>query len=840
MSCTSGVRTVKFSYELPIVSNSNSAPTYSISTNTSIVYTNYQWYNNLGPIPGATLSTYAPTCSGVYHLVATNSCGNTLTSNTLTYSAPNTQCNTILGPYNTCNSTFTLNFTPSAGYSVDWYECDQYGANGSFLNSGTSSTVSPSSTSSQNFYYYYVCTDVFTNATCTSAVIDVRFDMNLNIWSNNGTTLPATLFANPSSPIYSAHQWYRNGQRIFGAVLSIYYATLPGEYYMTCTSSCGASTSNAITFCSIGITYSNKTFTGSTTHSNTTLVLDGTIIINPGATLNINNCDVYMTAGSEIIARSAGGGVYGGNLILSNSKIMGCGKWGGIYAEGGIANNAPNNSSSARVTLSHSEIHDAYIGLFADNNAILAIDYTLFENNFIHIDLRKFGGSFSACPINHGWIGNNFDFSHNTFNYLMEIPPSFSPTNLPSPPKNNSYRKQVYIDYGNTIKLSNSIFNCYNWGTQDQNAVEVYTVYGTLCNVKGFEIDSCTFNGDFNDAMMFTNVKNLYINNTNISGDVNHGIEVFGGDHVYVSSNIIHNSSNSYGGLSGANVSQVNNFQFHRNDVQHFVKGIEYYNVGNNNSGSIDSNTFKCDKYGIVVAPECDPTDANCTTNSNNYSNTRYLDLLCNRIFYCNWGIVGVGNLKTQIKNGKEWQTSFDNINNTYSTTSTNADVAWYNSGGLQIVIYNLINTYPLQWVGGSLNLDGHSVSSGTNLVDEKLGGVPATTYRTSSLTPCITSPSMKDSFATAIAAVMQQTNTINIYPNPADEYIVLENNFESAVGFSLVDMTGKQVLTGCVKGKLFSQVDISNLPQGCYLIRIYGYTNGENLHSQRVIKTGQ
>jgi len=110
---TSGVRTVKFSYELKIVANNQTPPIYSISIASSIVYTNYQWYNNGAAIPGATSSTYIPYISGAYTLRATNSCGNTLTSNILTYTAPT--CSGSKPTYATCNANYILSSPATPG-----------------------------------------------------------------------------------------------------------------------------------------------------------------------------------------------------------------------------------------------------------------------------------------------------------------------------------------------------------------------------------------------------------------------------------------------------------------------------------------------------------------------------------------------------------------------------------------------------------------------------------------------------------------------------------------------------------------------------------------------------
>ena len=89
LTCTSGVKTVKFIYELKIVSNNLNPPVYSISNTSSIVYSNFQWYRNGVAIVGAISNNYTPTISGDYYMTANSTCGNR-TSNTIAFCANNT------------------------------------------------------------------------------------------------------------------------------------------------------------------------------------------------------------------------------------------------------------------------------------------------------------------------------------------------------------------------------------------------------------------------------------------------------------------------------------------------------------------------------------------------------------------------------------------------------------------------------------------------------------------------------------------------------------------------------------------------------------------------------
>lgn len=64
--------------------------------------------------------------------------------------------------------------------------------------------------------------------------------------------------------------------------------------------------------------------------------------------------------------------------------------------------------------------------------------------------------------------------------------------------------------------------------------------------------------------------------------------------------------------------------------------------------------------------------------------------------------------------------------------------------------------------------------------------------------------------------------NTFNVFPNPTSQkvFIQLSSNQESA--FKIIDLTGRNVLSGSVKDK--QSIDISQLPLGAYFIEIEGH----------------
>ena len=87
---------------------------------------------------------------------------------------------------------------------------------------------------------------------------------------------------------------------------------------------------------------------------------------------------------------------------------------------------------------------------------------------------------------------------------------------------------------------------------------------------------------------------------------------------------------------------------------------------------NIESNFIEHCTYGLVIAPYCDPVNSNsaCSTlNNAYYLNTRNVNITCNHIFYCDYGVVGTGDISDQGDINGEWETFFDDTANGTSST---------------------------------------------------------------------------------------------------------------------------------------------------------------------------
>ena len=163
------------------------------------------------------------------------------------------QCSSSIVTYSTCSTAYTLASPLNANCDYWWYECDAYGSNTNVLNGGASTpgiNVSPpSSTGNQTTYYIYYEVNNSTLATCSSAVITIQWDYDLEIATNGSTPPTYSLQTFTTLPSYSNFQWKLNGSAIASATNNYISPTTSGIYTLDASSSCGPRTSsNSFTY----------------------------------------------------------------------------------------------------------------------------------------------------------------------------------------------------------------------------------------------------------------------------------------------------------------------------------------------------------------------------------------------------------------------------------------------------------------------------------------------------------------------------------------------------------------------------------------------------------------
>ncbi|MGV6860450.1 MAG: S8 family serine peptidase [Putridiphycobacter sp.] len=138
-------------------------------------------------------------------------------------------------------------------------------------------------------------------------------------------------------------------------------------------------------------------------------------------------------------------------------------------------------------------------------------------------------------------------------------------------------------------------------------------------------------------------------------------------------------------------------------------------------------------------------------------------------------------------------------------------------------VTYNW--TLPSGWTG----------SSSTNSIDVTIGASTG-----SDVIECYASNNCGDggvasvTLSPVVGLNELNNNLISVYPNPANEFIVisLNQNFENAT-YQLFDITGKIVMTSQITEMSNAQVSVANLSKGVYTLRLL--VDG-NVYNQKVV----
>lgn len=846
-TCTSAVITVEFEPQLLITANASTPPTLSIQSSSSLIsYTSLQWYDQNGIITGANSNTYTVTKSGNYFVTATSPTCGFRTSNTYTYAPNNVQCNTTRIVHYTCDTIYSLTKTPSAGYDVTWFSCDSLGNNATILNGGAATNtinVLPSNNStSQAKHYYYICTDVFTQSTCTSAVITVVYELNLTIVGNTNT-LPALLSTNPYSNhnTYSQYQWFRNGKKIPKATDSIYVAKLPGEYQLKANSNCGNSVSNYLYFnCTSATTdtLNNYTFPPGTWNFKGDVYLMGEIKIPTNAVVNFDSSKIYAEFCSAIIVESADlndSVGTGGRLNISNSTLASCETWQGIKVHGQKYDSGAFVPQSGVLTMSNSDIHDAVVGVNVDRFGYIYINKCAFENNVNHIRII-------GCWEMDGFVDSS------RFSYLMEKPLTLCygiDTNNTFRYNNDTIQKHVYVEYASIIRFMNDTFECFNLnGINSEFGFEIWDIQSNsnVASKYGFKISDCKLWGDFYKGIYIDNPHYVYINGTGESefiGDIYQAIDLIRYTHVFVENQKIVKNSNFYVG-GGIRCSIGFDVSIENNEVSNFERGIEFYDDGGfplATMSYIKNNKINSCKYGISSASNEFPV-GNVT--ANNYVKDRILKMYCNQILNCDYGIIGTGPIVDQGSasgggggNFEDWSNrfcdSFANHSCLNGSSSVYADLVWwsnYKSDTVKIYIDTLTLYRELKGLIGNIILDNQTppINDSMNRAQFKVN-LPTINQ---SIDYFCTGGLFNSKYEDNSWSEVSKINNFKVYPNPAIDELIIERDESDfdLYEIEIYDLLGQKKLT-FQNQNIYTYIPVYNFPQGLYIVSIVNKNTG-------------
>ncbi|MDZ4757961.1 MAG: T9SS type A sorting domain-containing protein [Bacteroidota bacterium] len=734
------------------------------------------------------------------------------------------------------------------GQEVDWYMNETHCGNASHLPACSSNNAALLIQTNSNLLSYVVQGGFeykifyrvypFSAITCTtqypSGDIIIRIPYKLEILlgtkTPSGTTLEmdVTAFAqkggiNGRYPNYHNFQWYRNDLAISGANNTSYLVTLPGIYYLKAYSDCGLRTSSSITFdCNnlpwtLPTTYTNKTFTANATVTGNFYVI-GTVTIDPGVTVNIQNGNMILAACSDIIIKKGTTipNKSGGVLNLLNMKLASCGAWKGITVQGEIASNNAANKHG-KLIVDGSMISDAEIGAYAYNGGILDVkNSSIFENNTMHLALMNYTVDKQLATI----ANTKFTYLKNTSNNCNFSLPTI---------QNSSVSKNVYIDncYG-AIFTSCDFNELDRQNTFTTNAIEGLTVNSPNINIYGLDVMNTTFNGSYERGIKLTGFTKVRIGTSDFKslagGILQNGIYAKNGSALEIlNTNIGVQASNTNLYVSGLYCEQTENALLRLNTVKHCYNGVEYYQPSSVSLPSyLTRNIFENCDCGTLISPQCSPIgNVSCNTSTNQIK----LRMRCNE-FYTYDGIVGSGNLMDQeysTGNGDDW-------GNIFSTSRF--DIAWQNSNAngytLPKIFYYTAALQPNKNLplNSSITLNNTAINNGNYASNYDAQPKPNIVVNCGSLRPVFSN------FYTQKDSIIY--NNYSIFPNPATNHIIIAGNNENLVMVYIYDMTGKMIrevnLLDITKGKL---MQIGNIPKGIYSIILRG-REGELLYKEK------
>ncbi|HYV90251.1 MAG TPA: immunoglobulin domain-containing protein [Chitinophagales bacterium] len=217
-----------------------------LSKNSAANFSAYQWKRDGAVISGQTTTSTTATVAGSYTLVATNSCGNTGTSNAISVTvntAPTAGQAAISagGPTTFCSGGSVVLTVATAGLTYQWKN------GGSTISGATLQSFTASATGA------YTC-DV-SNSCGTTGSNSISVTVNTTAPTTAEAAISAggaTTFCSGGNVVLTVatagltYQWKNSGSTISGATLQSFTASATGSYSCDVSNTCGTTGSNSI------------------------------------------------------------------------------------------------------------------------------------------------------------------------------------------------------------------------------------------------------------------------------------------------------------------------------------------------------------------------------------------------------------------------------------------------------------------------------------------------------------------------------------------------------------------------------------------------------------------
>ncbi|MGB0888088.1 MAG: T9SS type A sorting domain-containing protein [Vicingaceae bacterium] len=579
-------------------------------------------------------------------------------------------------------------------------------------------------------------------------------------------------------------------------------------------------------------------FTGNNLTIKNSILRDGVSILEGGSihftsialtsTLDIDNSEFYdneSESGGAIFTNGVRNVTVNNSKFHHNEALSSNGKGGGITVKGQCDLDI-NNS------------------MFYNNLATQGEGGALFINS---------SGATASDIINLNITGSSFHNNTALFGAGIKVY-YVNPTVVI---KTSTFTNNNAITDGGAVDIRTSGSNIITSLTVENSTIFNNASFGTGGVGSGIYMYNSSFNSDefltIKGSIIADNGNNNNANNIHFSGNLNNGGSGFTSNgHNLLGMTSMFNSTFAGTDVLGVTAAQLNLGVIQNNGGETFTMMPGTGSLALNNGDTLDvtdaqngaiTDGFRdrgAAEYFCIVPITLSPnicSGSYTSPSGNNSWNTSgtYTETIsgngCDTIYTINLN-VGTPSSSTDMQNSCGAYTWIDGV--TYSTDTNSVTHTLTNASGCDSVVtlnltINTINTL-VNTVGTTLFANNTSATSyqWINCLNNTIiSGATNASYTATSngdYAVIITEGSCSDtSSCETILTVgindLEQNKVVNIYPNPVQNQLFIELNNEAITKLDIIDFSGKLILSKTDYTK--KSVDVSNLPQGIYVLRI-------------------
>lgn len=500
-----------------------------------------------------------------------------------------------------------------------------------------------------------------------------------------------------NAAIYNSFIWYKNGFEIANcSSCSTLVVNDMGTYTLKAHASicnldfqdeveiaCDCNYSGATVIGSSGMTvYLTSDLTGTSGglgFSGIDFVLEGTVVIPAGLSIQFNAANIKMMPCSKIVIEAGTIGNPGGTLTTIRSTITGCDKWQGIIINGFPTHDHTYNEHGKFFSSDGLEISDAYKAIYSDNGGKVEIILADFENNENDITLQNYGYDYStrlnSLNFKGKWMHNDIASFCSLYSYATPINPV--------------EKNMIYLEDIQDIDLFSCSFNGNDFldGSNNYvtNGIEIYNARNINLGREnpGSANNPLTFTGYLNTGITARSLTNVINSSPYYVQDVNYMF-----DKYYFDADVKLYKGIVLDNCSTVTLGYVQSAPF---DANRFLGKMEYgtyvtnsynilqyenlFNVSNVGSTStMGSNISQCAYYSA--------------SDNLNFASNIIVDIPFGVDFESNTNSNIHGNILQTLRDGFLFKSCDDfSIQDNTMNGCTNAIIQFYGSGGTNSVI---------------------------------------------------------------------------------------------------------------------------------------------------------